>query len=496
MSTSDRDLFIAYGALMSGALVPIYFGSYLSLRTPATTKQLLAERKRLRKEREEAGDTILYEGEDDDDDEVEDDVEDEEEEESSNETLTSEDAWLFPVFGSAVLFGMYLTFRYIDKAYINLLLSVYFGIVGVFAVSTASINSARGIVGRKIWRKLGVYKLSITKSDKEIFRTAFTNAHFPFVLISIILVTYYVATKNWVASNIVALSLATNAITLMGLDSFRTGMIMLGGLFLYDIFWVFGTEVMVSVAKNFDAPIKILWPKNFIDVLQYLAGGGSLSSMPKWAFTMLGLGDIVIPGIFVALALRFDQHQEATKNPSIKFTRFKTAFPKPYFHATVFAYVLGLATTMGVMHIFRAAQPALLYLSPACSAAVALTAVARGEWKEMWGWSDQEEEEASSKDKQDDLSTSFDGQTDENTTSADDNNNTTLGDESAVLATPENKSASSSSKNKKKKRKAANASEQSADASAGSSAVEDRATTSAVSNGAARSRGKGKKNRG
>lgn len=28
-----------------------------------------------------------------------------------------------------------------------------------------------------------------------------------------------------------------------------------------DIFWVFATPVMVSVAKNFDAPIKLLFPR-------------------------------------------------------------------------------------------------------------------------------------------------------------------------------------------------------------------------------------------
>jgi hypothetical protein len=65
-------------------------------------------------------------------------------------------------------------------------------------------------------------------------------------------------------------------------------MILLSGLFFYDIFWVFGTEVMVSVAKNFDAPIKVIWPKNIIGVL---AG-----TVEKTEFTMLGLGDIVIPG--------------------------------------------------------------------------------------------------------------------------------------------------------------------------------------------------------
>jgi len=30
-----------------------------------------------------------------------------------------------------------------------------------------------------------------------------------------------------------------------------------GGLFVYNIFWVFFTPVMVSVAKYFDAPIKV-----------------------------------------------------------------------------------------------------------------------------------------------------------------------------------------------------------------------------------------------
>jgi len=33
------------------------------------------------------------------------------------------------------------------------------------------------------------------------------------------------------------------------------------GLFVYDVFWVFGTDVMVSVATKFDAPIKLIFPR-------------------------------------------------------------------------------------------------------------------------------------------------------------------------------------------------------------------------------------------
>lgn len=44
---------------------------------------------------------------------------------------------------------------------------------------------------------------------------------------------------------------------MLSLDSFKTGGILLVGFFFYDIFWVFFTPVMVSVAKSFDAPIKV-----------------------------------------------------------------------------------------------------------------------------------------------------------------------------------------------------------------------------------------------
>lgn len=96
---------------------------------------------------------------------------------------------------------------------------------------------------------------------------------------------------------------------------------------------------MVKVATKVDAPIKLLWPKSI-----WLAGDRG--------FTMLGLGDVVIPGIFVALALRYDIHQEQKgKGPR-----------RVFFWASLMGYTLGLVTTMAVMHVFRAAQPALLYI--------------------------------------------------------------------------------------------------------------------------------------
>ncbi|PSR95420.1 Signal peptide peptidase [Actinidia chinensis var. chinensis] len=120
---------------------------------------------------------------------------------------------------------------------------------------------------------------------------------------------------------------------MLSLGSFKTGAILLAGLFVYDIFWVFFTPVMVSVAKSFDAPIKLLFP----------------TADAARPFSMLGLGDIVIPGIFVALALRFD------------VSRGKES---QYFKSAFLGYTLGLVLTIIVMNWFQAAQPALLYIVP------------------------------------------------------------------------------------------------------------------------------------
>jgi len=49
---------------------------------------------------------------------------------------------------------------------------------------------------------------------------------------------------------------------------------------------------------------------------------------------------------------------------------------------TFVAYILGLAGTIVVMHVFKHAQPALLYLVPACLGAPFLVALVTGEMKE------------------------------------------------------------------------------------------------------------------
>ena len=53
--------------------------------------------------------------------------------------------------------------------------------------------------------------------------------------------------RSGLLTDILALSFAHNALSLLKIDSFQTGCVLLSGLFLYDIWWVFGTEVVSAV---------------------------------------------------------------------------------------------------------------------------------------------------------------------------------------------------------------------------------------------------------
>jgi minor histocompatibility antigen H13 len=147
---------------------------------------------------------------------------------------------------------------------------------------------------------------------------------------------------------------------------------------------------MVTVAKSFDAPIKLLFPRSLAAArgavsaaASAAAGAAARKTASSGApFSMLGLGDIVIPGIFVALLLRFD------RSPG----RAGTGKPG-YFGPAFVGYVAGLVATIVVMNVFQAAQPALLYIVPAVLGCVGVAALARGEVAAVMGYNEEEEEE-------------------------------------------------------------------------------------------------------
>merc|ERR1719266_1453491 len=248
----------------------------------------------------------------------------------------------------------------------NMLLSFYFLVLGIFALSHMVSPFVLKLVPSAV--PVIPFHLQFTQGEGDARESVVDyqfNTHDLVCLgLCSVVGVWYIMKKHWLANDLLGMAFAINGVELLHLNNVVTGCILLGGLFFYDIFWVFGTDVMVTVAKSFEAPIKLVFPQ---DLLENGPMGAS-------NFAMLGLGDIVIPGIFIALLLRYDNSLKHNSNF--------------YFTATFVAYLAGLLLTIFVMHVYKHAQPALLYLVPACLGVPLFLALVRGDIKSMFQYED------------------------------------------------------------------------------------------------------------
>lgn len=265
-----------------------------------------------------------------------------------SETMSNEHAMRFPLVGSAMLLSLFLLFKFFSKDLVNAVLTCYFFVLGIVALSATLLPAIKRFLPRHWNDDLIVWRAPYFHSASLEFTRSQVVASVPGTFFCV----WYVLKKHWLANNILGIAFCIQGIEMLSLGSFKTGAILLVGLFFYDIFWVFFTPVMVSVAKSFDAPIKLLFP----------------TSDAARPFSMLGLGDIVIPGIFVALALRFD----VSRGKQIR-----------YFSSSFLGYTVGLVLTIIVMNWFQAAQPALLYIVPGVIGFVAAHCLWNGEVKPL-----------------------------------------------------------------------------------------------------------------
>jgi len=102
-------------------------------------------------------------------------------------------------------------------------------------------------------------------------------------------------------------------------------------------------------------------------------------------FSMLGLGDIVMPGLLLCFVLRYDAYKRAQLNS------VEAGVPPPnhlnkitYFHCSLIGYFFGLLTATVSSEVFKAAQPALLYLVPFTLLPLLTMAYIKGDLRRMW----------------------------------------------------------------------------------------------------------------
>src|SRR6202035_2060452 len=99
-----------------------------------------------------------------------------------------------------------------------------------------------------------------------------------FIIGAVCVAAYNMNGKPWYLTNLMSFGFCYGTLQLMSPTTFWTGSLVLAGLFIYDIVMVFYTPLMVTVATKLDVPIKLVFPG------------------PKRG-GMLGLGDVVLPGI-------------------------------------------------------------------------------------------------------------------------------------------------------------------------------------------------------
>ena len=159
------------------------------------------------------------------------------------EPQTMKQAALAPVLASVSLFSLYALIKYlsIDPS------------LGYRLLTSAFAGGASSLV---------LYEACDAVSDED--------DHAPIIggVIAFILVALYLGSDALQLSleartgiaNFLGWSLALLAPRTVPLRSFGVGAALLGGLFLYDIFFVFGSDVMMTVATKIDAPVVLKAP--------------------------------------------------------------------------------------------------------------------------------------------------------------------------------------------------------------------------------------------
>nr|CAB3267519.1 signal peptide peptidase-like 3 [Phallusia mammillata] len=231
----------------------------------------------------------------------------------------------------------------------------------------------------------------------------FTPAELLSLSLSILFVSIWVFTGHWLLMDALSMGLCVSMIALLRLPSLKVSCLLLSGLLIYDVFWVFfssyifNANVMVQVATaQAENPVGVLARKfNFAvakDAPQLSLPGKLVfpnsmeSGFGSEHFSMLGLGDIVMPGLLLCFVLRYDNYKKrklegemyAPSSPGNLIYRVR------YFHCTLIGYFIGLVTATIASEVNSSAQPALLYLVPFTLLPLITMAYIKGDLKQMW----------------------------------------------------------------------------------------------------------------
>ncbi|GLT90878.1 hypothetical protein SLE2022_087930 [Rubroshorea leprosula] len=266
-------------------------------------------------------------------------------------------AILFIVLASCFLAVLY---KYINYKFVEVLV-VLFCVGGVEGLQTCLV----ALLSRWFKRAGGSYiKVPVLGAVSYL-----TLAVSPFCIAAAVV---WAIKRNdplaWIGQDILGISLMITVLQIVHVPNLKVGTVLLCCAFLYDIFWVFISKkfyhesVMISVARGDKTgedgiPMLLKIPRMFD---------------PWGGYSIIGFGDILLPGLLIAFSLRYDWLANKTLRAG-------------YFLWAMFAYGLGLLITYVALNLMDGhGQPALLYIVPFTLGTLLTLGRKRGELKILW----------------------------------------------------------------------------------------------------------------
>nr|XP_040146637.1 signal peptide peptidase-like 2B isoform X6 [Ictidomys tridecemlineatus] len=178
----------------------------------------------------------------------------------------------------------------------------------------------------------------------------------------------------WVLQDTLGVAFCLYMLRTVRLPTFKACTLLLLVLFVYDVFFVFvtpfltksGNSIMVEVATG---PSDSATREKLPMVLKVPRLNASPLALCDRPFSLLGFGDILVPGLLVAYCHRFDIQAQSSR---------------VYFVACTVAYGIGLLVTFVALALMQRGQPALLYLVPCTLVTSCLVALWRRELGAFW----------------------------------------------------------------------------------------------------------------
>ncbi|XP_010545677.1 PREDICTED: signal peptide peptidase-like 2 [Tarenaya hassleriana] len=196
-----------------------------------------------------------------------------------------------------------------------------------------------------------------------------TLAISPFCIVfSVLWAIYRDVSFAWIGQNILGIALIITVLQIVHVPNLKVGTVLLSCAFLYDIFWVFISKklfhesVMIVVARGDRSgedgiPMLLKIPRMFD---------------PWGGYSIIGFGDILLPGLLIAFSLRYDWLANKTLRTG-------------YFIWAVTAYGLGLLITYVALNLMDGhGQPALLYIVPFTLGTLITLSRKRGDFNVLW----------------------------------------------------------------------------------------------------------------